>query len=109
HGFLRRIDHLQVWRKILELERNAQTAIHGRDLGRDHHPEQNGERQRHHFQAEMRKGVGPHQSPLSMRTFNRAVRRAASTGPSNLPSRAIEMLPVSSDTMMATASFSSVR
>src|SRR3954471_1080094 len=109
HGFLRRIHHLEVPGKILKLERNPQAALHRRALRRNHHPEEDGERERHDLQTEVRKRLVSHQSRLTMRLFSRSFNCVASNGPSRRPSSAIEMLPVSSDTTMAIESFSSVR
>src|SRR5262249_37794471 len=109
---------------LLELERNAQPALDGLLAG-DDHPEQHCQAERQYLQSEVLERpcehaprqrhvictccAGARSSRCSTSDRNRARNESASRPRSIWPSTTIEIRPVSSETTIATASFSSVR
>src|SRR6185436_19494499 len=114
------LDFEALW-ELLQFERRAKPALDDL-LARDRHPHRDADAERQHFQAEVpERPDRPHvSSALASAGFTRARRwrindrrraRSPSTSkPRSIwPSTTTEMMPVSSDTTMAMASFSSVR
>src|SRR5207249_10370949 len=119
------VEQLKARRYLLQLERHPQTTFDG-FLARHDHPHQQREPQRQQLQPEVTKrpdhqglrephvywtsrAGGTFSRPSSTSVRSRTRSSSASSPRSICPSTTIEMLPVSSDTTIATESFSSVR
>src|SRR6185312_2003735 len=117
----RRLAHdLESLRKLLELQRRAQSAFHHLFAGHGH-PQHHADRERQQLEPEVAErpqhlhvscglvscgAAGARRWRISDRRRARSV--SASKPRSIWPSTTTEMMPVSSDTTIATASFSSV-
>src|SRR5262249_55538912 len=118
HGRRHVTGQLHVGRLLLQLERNAQAAFDGL-FARHGHPQHQRDAKRQGLQADVAKGPEAfHEYWTSARgadarrcstSERRRTRSASPVRPRSIwPSTTIEMMPVSSDTTIAIASFSSV-